>query len=196
MIWRYKTFLMFYLACNNCILPGHGIVLGFSFRQISDTYYVIGHKLYVSAPSFALAPKDSCIIRWHNDFPIIMFGSLILRNRRGQISQTLQSRPFQLATNYWYLLPIGDEFHLYSMLRGMTWTCVKELTLLKTNGVGKPHHRARFSWPIIKTLLKYQCPARNERASPQKWATDIKDIWGCSCFYNSVKETESRGNVI
>lgn len=25
-----------------------------------------------------------------------------------------------------------------------------------------------FSWPIIKTLLKYQCPARNERTSRQK----------------------------
>lgn len=39
-----------------------------------------------------------------------------------------------------------------------------------------------FSWPIIKTLLKYQCPARNEHTSPQKWATDIKDIWAVHAF--------------
>lgn len=45
-----------------------------------------------------------------------------------------------------------------------------------------------FSWPIIKTLLKYQCPERNEHTSPLKWAKDIKEIWGCWRFYNWVKK--------
>lgn len=45
-----------------------------------------------------------------------------------------------------------------------------------------------FSWPIIKTLLKYQCPKRNEHTSPQKWAMGIKEIWGCWRFYNWVKK--------
>lgn len=45
-----------------------------------------------------------------------------------------------------------------------------------------------FSWPIIKTLLKYQCPERNEHTSPIKWAKDIKEIWGCRRFYNWVKK--------
>lgn len=44
-----------------------------------------------------------------------------------------------------------------------------------------------FSWPIIKTLLKYQCPERNEHTS-LKWAKDIKEIWGCWRFYNWVKK--------
>lgn len=45
-----------------------------------------------------------------------------------------------------------------------------------------------FSWPIIKTLLKYQCPERNEHTSPPKWAKDIKEIWSCWRFYNWVKK--------
>lgn len=149
--------------------------------------------------AFMLAPKDRCIIRWHNDFPIITFGLLILHFRRGQISQILRSTPFSLRGQL--LIPYSNrrwlsfEFH---SSRNDLKMC-QRAGIVENQRCGETSSSCApfsFSWPIIKTLLKYQCPARNERATPQKWATDIKYIWGCSCFYYSVKDTESRGNVI
>lgn len=117
--------------------------------------------------------------------------SLILRFRRGHIYQILQSRPFMLRRQL--LIPYFNRrwvsFIYPSSLNDLK-TCqradiVENQRCGETSSLRRPRSLSR---PIIKTLLKYQCPGRNEYTSFQKWATDIKDTWGCSRFHNSVNE--------
>lgn len=138
-----------------------------------------------------LAPKDNCIIRRHNDFSLLFLVSSPPLSGRSNLPNSPVAA-FSARRRQLLIPPPGElwvSFMCHSWRNDLEMCERADIVENQRCGETSSSRPAfSFSWPIIKTLLKYQCPERNEHTSPQKWAKDIKEIWGCWRFYNWVKK--------